>query len=159
MRLVTKSYLRLEVRRRVLCHLSLVAQMVKNPPAMRETWVWSLGWEDPWEKGTTHSSILAWRSPWTIPWGHKESDTTEWLSLSILWIVTTLIDIKCLDHFHHPRKFFWILLFCIICNEGFHIITVKVFKNHSLLITYNFRRPRVLERLGDIVKWAVHHAL
>ena len=45
---------------------SLVAQMVKNPPAMRETWVWSLGWENPLKKGTdTHSSILAWRIPWT----------------------------------------------------------------------------------------------
>ena len=39
----------------------------KNPPAMRETWVWSLGCEDPLEKGkTTHSSILAWRIPWTV---------------------------------------------------------------------------------------------
>ena len=44
---------------------SLVAQLVKNPPVMRETWVQSLGWEDPLEKGTaTHSSILAWRIPW-----------------------------------------------------------------------------------------------
>ena len=43
---------------------SLVAQMVKNPPAMRETWVRSLGWEDPLEEGMeTHSSILAWRMP------------------------------------------------------------------------------------------------
>ena len=42
----------------------LVAQLVKNPPAMRETWVQSLGWEDPLEKGkATHSSILAWRIP------------------------------------------------------------------------------------------------
>ena len=46
---------------------SLVAQMVKNLPAMWETWVLSLSWEDPLEKGkATHSSILAWRSPWTI---------------------------------------------------------------------------------------------
>ena len=45
---------------------SLVAQLVKNPPAMQETWVWSLGWEDPLEKGmTTHSSILVWKIPWT----------------------------------------------------------------------------------------------
>ena len=44
---------------------SLVVQTVQNPPAMRETWVWSLGWEDPLEKGmVTHSSILAWRIPW-----------------------------------------------------------------------------------------------
>ena len=41
---------------------SLVAQRVKNPPAMRETWVWSLGWEDSLQEGmSTHSSILAWR--------------------------------------------------------------------------------------------------
>ena len=46
---------------------SLVAQLVKNPPAMQETWVWSLGWEDPLEKGmTTHSSILVWKIPWTV---------------------------------------------------------------------------------------------
>ena len=43
---------------------SLVAQLVKNPPAMQETWIRSLGWEDPLEKGkATHSSILAWRIP------------------------------------------------------------------------------------------------
>ena len=44
-----------------------MAQMVKNPPAMQETWVQSLGWEDTLEKGmATHSSILAWRIPWTV---------------------------------------------------------------------------------------------
>ena len=46
---------------------SLVAQLVKNPPAMQETWVLSPGWEDPLEKGmATRSSILAWRIPWTV---------------------------------------------------------------------------------------------
>ena len=46
---------------------SLVVQLVKNPPAMQETWAWSLGWEDPLEKGmAAHSSILAWRIPWTV---------------------------------------------------------------------------------------------
>ena len=45
---------------------SLVAQMVKNPPTMWETWVPSLSWDDPLEEGmTVHSSILAWRIPWT----------------------------------------------------------------------------------------------
>ena len=44
-----------------------VAQQVKNPPAMQETWVWSLGWEDPLEKWKApHSSILVWRIPWTV---------------------------------------------------------------------------------------------
>jgi len=45
----------------------LKAQLVKNLPAMQGTWVQSLGWEDPVEKGkATHSSILAWRIPWTV---------------------------------------------------------------------------------------------
>ena len=63
-------------------------QMVKNVPAMWETWVWSLGWEDPLEGMATHSSILAWRIPmdrgaWRAacsPWGCKELDMTERLS-------------------------------------------------------------------------------
>ena len=46
---------------------SLVAQLVKNLPAKRETWVQFLGWEDPLEKSkATHSGILAWRIPWTV---------------------------------------------------------------------------------------------
>ena len=63
---------------------SLLAQMVKNMPAMQETQVQSQGWEDPLEKEmATHSSILVWTIPWTeesdsySPWGHKELDTTE----------------------------------------------------------------------------------
>ena len=62
-----------------------MAQLVKNPPAMQETWVRSLGWEDPLEKGKdTHSSILAWRIPWTtVHGGCKELDTTEQLLLSV----------------------------------------------------------------------------
>jgi len=46
---------------------SLVAHLVKNPPTVQEAWVRSLGWEDPLEKEkATHSSILAWRIPWTV---------------------------------------------------------------------------------------------
>ena len=57
--------------------ISLVAQLVKNPPAMRETWVQSLDLEDPLENGkATLSSILVWRIPWTVH-GHKELDVTE----------------------------------------------------------------------------------
>ena len=74
---------------------SLVAQTVKNLPAMQETRVRSLGREDPLKKGmVTHSSILSWRISWTeepcglhSPWGHKESDMTEQLALCIsTWI-------------------------------------------------------------------------
>ena len=65
--------------------------MVKNLPALQETWVQSLGWEDPLEEGiATHSSILAWRIPWTEEpgglqfVGYKELDETEQLSLFTL---------------------------------------------------------------------------
>ena len=65
-------------------------QRVKNLPAMPETWVQSLGWEDPLEKGiATHSSILAWRIPWTenlegySSRGYKELDLTVRLTLSL----------------------------------------------------------------------------
>ena len=62
---------------------SLLAQMVKSLPAVQETQVQSLVWEDLLEKEmATHSSILAWKIPWTkkpgySPWCHKELDTTE----------------------------------------------------------------------------------
>ena len=67
-----------------MSHTYDMAQMVKNLPAMQETPGRSLGWEDPLEKGmATHSSLLACR----IPWDHKESDTTEQLTLSIYYII------------------------------------------------------------------------
>ena len=57
---------------------SLVAQMVKNLPSLQETWVQSLGWEDPLEKGmATHSSILAWRIPWTEEPGGLQSMVSQ----------------------------------------------------------------------------------
>ena len=66
---------------------SQVAQMVKNPPTMQETWVWSLGWDDLLEEGmATHSSIFAWRilietgAWWATAWGRKEMEKTEQLS-------------------------------------------------------------------------------
>ena len=68
----------------ILLRASLLAQTVKNLPAVQETWVQSLDWEDPLEEGmATHSSILAWESHGQrslvgcSPWGCKESDTAE----------------------------------------------------------------------------------
>ena len=62
---------------------SLVAQMVKNLPAMQETWIWSLGWEDPLEKGMAiHSCILAWRIPRTEKPGRLQS---TWLQRVSQW--------------------------------------------------------------------------
>ena len=59
---------------------SFVAQSVKNLPAVQETWVQSLGWEDPLEKEmATHSNILAWRIPWTEePGGLQSRGSQEW---------------------------------------------------------------------------------
>ena len=77
----------------ILIHIgaSLVAQSVKDLPAVQETWVRSVGWEDPLEKEmATHFSILAWKSHGQrslvgcSPWGLKESDTTEQLTLIYL---------------------------------------------------------------------------
>ena len=71
----------------------LVAQLVKNQPAIRKTWVGSLGWEDPLEKGkATHSRILAWRIPWTVQSMGLQKDTTERLSLF---------------YFHNTLKYFF----------------------------------------------------
>ena len=84
-----------------LCNTSLVAQMVKHLPAMRETWVWSLCWEDPLEEGmATHSSTLAWKIHGQrslvgySPWGRKESDTTERLYF-FLWATVSSRYLLC----------------------------------------------------------------
>ena len=74
----------------------------KNLPAVQETWVQSLGEEDPLEKGmATHSSILAWEIPWTdSPWGHKELDTTERLThIEIISIESFLYAKRWARHF------------------------------------------------------------
>ena len=76
-----------------------VAQLVKNPHAVQGTWARPLGWEDPLEKGkAAHSSILAWRIPWTIVHGVTESDTTEQLPLSPVYL--------CICFFcpYHPQN-------------------------------------------------------
>jgi len=93
---------------------SLLAELVKNPPAMWETWVRSLGREDPRKKGkATHSSILAWRIPWTV--GSKESDATFTFRISHTSVLPIDHWIK-LDHMTTPRyKGGWEMwsLFCM----------------------------------------------
>ena len=63
---------------------SLVAELVRSLPAMQETWVWSLGWEDPLEKGKAINTPVLWPREFLglVHGGHKELDTTEWLLLS-----------------------------------------------------------------------------
>ena len=72
-----------------------MVQLVKNPPVMRETWVWSLGWEDPLEKEKLPTPVF-WLGEFHGLYsqrGHKESDTTERLSL-VLYTLTTMAGIK-----------------------------------------------------------------
>ena len=70
---------------------ALVDQMVKNPPAIWETQVRSLGWQDPLEKGmATHSSILAWKIPWTEEPGGLQS--MGWQRVRHEWVTNTFIE-------------------------------------------------------------------
>ena len=89
--------------------VSLVAQLVKNPPAMWETWVQSLGWEDPLEKGKgTHSSILAWRIPWTVLCMGSQRVGHDWatfiftfpsITLGLNFLIGPLSNkLQCRDH-------------------------------------------------------------
>ena len=78
--------------------------MGKNLLAMQETWVRSLGWQDPQEEGmTTHSSILAWRIPWAeepggLQWGYKVSNTTERLTHTELQAAQRGLDTRARSH-------------------------------------------------------------
>ena len=81
--------------------VSLVAQKVKNPPAMQESWVQFLGWEDPLEEGMATHIVFLPGDPHGqrslegySPWGCKELDTTEWLSTHMtatihMWLLST----------------------------------------------------------------------
>ena len=86
-----KRDLRLSLNKYLLLAYSVVTQMVKNLPAMGETWVWFLGWEDLLKESmVTHSSILAWRIPQRSLVGYssqdcKVSDTIEWLHFLSFW--------------------------------------------------------------------------
>ena len=91
---------------------SLVAQTVKNPSAMQEAQVRSLGQEDPLEKGmATHSSVLAWRIPWmeepASPRGCKESDRTERLTLLLVLLTLTTCLRWCLSYFSTAVQLFF----------------------------------------------------
>ena len=85
--------------------VSLVAQMVKNPPAMQETWVQFLGWEDLLEKGmATHSSILAWRIPLTEEPGRLQSvGSQRGIQLSNFHFPYLCMLLLLLSHFSHVR--------------------------------------------------------
>ena len=80
---------------------SLVAQMVKNWPAMQEIWVQSLSWEDPLEKGMgTHSSILTWEIPWTEEHGGLQSMGSQRVGHD--WVTNTFTLLQCVPYWVTP---------------------------------------------------------
>ena len=137
---------------------SLVVQTVKNPPAMREMWVRSQGWEDPLEEGmATHSSILAWRIPWTeilvgySPWSRKESDMTEQLSTAQLSLLKhlTLENRTC-----SPCKEISDLLVCrALFQQCCFWCSIK------LILAPNLRVVHCLDALYSLSPWIVSHSL
>ena len=89
---------------------SLVAQLVKNPPAMWETWIWSLGWEDPLEKG---KAPVFWPGEFHAlysPWGSKESDTAECVCVWVPLLFTRNYH-NIVNWLYHNTKCFWCLFF------------------------------------------------
>ena len=88
---------------------SLVSQMVKNLSGMQETQVWTLGWEDPLEKGKVmHFRILAWRIPWTEEPGGLQSMGSQrvktWLSEQWLTLFQTYLSINSSNFFRHQHN-------------------------------------------------------
>ena len=120
---------------------SLMAQLVENPPAMWETWIQSLGWEDPLKKGTaTHSSILAWRIPCIVVHGVARSKNKNNLLQKVaLFFFSLILEISLMLGLRKANSFSGLLLHstCCLCKtplctcekmrgERFHNISVSL---------------------------------
>ena len=109
----------------------LLAQTVKNLPAILETWVWSMGWEDPLEKRmATHSSILAWRIPWTEESGGLQSmgsqrDRHSWVTDTFIFHFTENLLMLSFSDF---------LLTSLVIHNRKH----TTFKNNNFIFHCNF---------------------
>ena len=102
---------------------SLVAQLIKNLPTMHETWVWSLGWEDPLEKRkATHSSILAWSIPWTIQSMGSQRVRHNWVTFTLNYQGYTWNN----NIFRHTDTFWK----CIICVPFLVKVTQRRYFNY-----------------------------
>ena len=110
----------------------------KELPEMQEPWVRSLSQEDPLEEGmATHSGILAWRIPWTeepgayCPWGHKESDMTEGLTLSLSGLPATKEKKKC-----KAQRNNWDFVTLLEDEPNHSCPQIKWNHNQSIIITW-----------------------
>ena len=118
---------------------SLVAQLVKNPRAMWKTWVRSLGWKDPVEKGkATHSNILAWIIPWLYsPWGCKVSDTSEWFLHYIL--VIDFFNLIWETRLFQTHKFHSFSFFTVFLLFPYPVIKVNSLSQFCYYLKYLFQ--------------------
>ena len=116
------------VARLGIIRASLVAQIVKNLPAMQETQVQSLGREDPLEKGmSTHSTILAWRIPWTEDLGRLQP--REWKSVGHNWATNMLFMIR-VNPLSVLQGHVLLTIACdILIYRGKHILIVAIFEH------------------------------
>ena len=134
---------------------SLVAQLVKNPPAMWETWVRCLGWEDSLEKGkVTHSSILAWRIPWAVQWPFCPPLL---LSFFLFFPPGSLRFLGVTDHHQNHTE-----NLCFSCSL-FLFILKPIYFSYSqfpvlLLPISSFVKnyPPPLERPSNIIRFSIH---
>ena len=119
----------------------LVAQTVKNLPAMRETWVQSLGWEDALEEGmATHSSMLAWKIPtdrgarWAAVHGVSESDTTDGLTRPPAHLTDSRIGSThrlCAQGKQKSNGICFVVLFTLLWRSGSCSISKACLRSHS----------------------------
>ena len=100
---------------------SLVAQMVKRLPTMQETWVRSLGWEDPLEKEMAiHSSTLAWKIPWMVERGRLQSMESQRVEHDWVALMSMSMSMKIMVTFSHGLSYGSTLTcFSIICVHKF----------------------------------------
>ena len=127
---------------------SLVAQTVKNLPAMQETWVWSLGWEDHLgEEMATYSGILAWRIPWTEEPGGLQSTGSQRMWHN--WATNTH------THTHTHTSFTWrFFFFCFfhlfLCTE----FLCALYNNTTLILKKTFFKEKTrITQFIQIINW------
>ena len=118
----------------------IILKILKNLPAMRETWVWSVGWEDPLEEGmTTHSSVLAWRIPWTEEPGGLQSMGSQRLRYDWAKKHTYTHHIR-VDHWSTGR--IWPGIYTGQCGKGW---------------CHRINNKETLRRMVRMLTWSLGH--
>ena len=121
--------------------------MVKNPPAMWVTWVGSLGWEDPLEKGmVTHSSIFPWRIPWTEEPGRLQSLGLQKVRHD--WITKHTTYLECIKD--NCIKFSCLFLHCSGIYIKYYVIS-QIVTMHWVLVTFRYETLIISHEIANIL--------